>query len=224
VDAIVIIGRSLEVVKETFISMEKAAKEMGLTINENKTKFVALNDPAYLYLTYKRSFFVDSYNFEVATEFIYLGTLINSKIYLEEEIKSRITRIIGNRCYYGMLKLMKSQLLMRDTECQLYKTIILPTGNYGSESWTLSKAHEALLGGFERKTLRRIYGAVQIDRFWRRRYNKKLYGLFNDVDIIKRIKINGLRWAGHFIRKENEEIIKIIMLAKPEGKRKKGRP
>jgi sorting nexin-29 len=43
---IIIIGRSLAVVKETFISMEKAATEMGLTVNENKTKFMALNDPA----------------------------------------------------------------------------------------------------------------------------------------------------------------------------------
>jgi hypothetical protein len=34
---------------------------------------------------------------------------------------------------------------------------------YGSESWTLSEAHEALVGGFERKILRRIYGAVQIE-------------------------------------------------------------
>jgi hypothetical protein len=32
-----------------------------------------------------------------------------------------------------------------------------------SESWTLSKAHEALLGGSERKILRRIYEAIQID-------------------------------------------------------------
>jgi hypothetical protein len=43
-DNIVIIGRSLAVVKETYISMAKTAKEMGLTINENKTKFMALND------------------------------------------------------------------------------------------------------------------------------------------------------------------------------------
>jgi hypothetical protein len=27
--------------------MEKAAREMGPTVNENKTKFIALNDPAY---------------------------------------------------------------------------------------------------------------------------------------------------------------------------------
>jgi hypothetical protein len=59
---------------------------------------------------------------------------------------------------------------------------------YGSESWTLSKAHEALLGGSERKILRRIYGAVQIDGFCRRHYNKELYNLFNDVDIIKKLK------------------------------------
>jgi hypothetical protein len=61
---------------------------------------------------------------------------------------------------------------------------------YGSESWTLSKAHEALLGGSERNILRRIYGAVQINGVWQRRYRKELYSLFNDVDIIKIIKID----------------------------------
>jgi hypothetical protein len=42
-------------------------------------------------------------------------------------------------------------------------TIILQTVLYGSESWTLSKAQEALLGGSERKIVTRIYGAVQVD-------------------------------------------------------------
>jgi hypothetical protein len=36
VDNIVIIGCSLAVVVGTFITMEKAAKEVGLTVNENK--------------------------------------------------------------------------------------------------------------------------------------------------------------------------------------------
>jgi hypothetical protein len=39
----------------------------------------------------------------------------------------------------------------------------------------------------------------------------------NDVYIIKRLKINRLRWAGHVIRRENEEITKRMMLVKPEG-------
>jgi hypothetical protein len=29
---------------------------------------------------------------------------------------------------------------------------------YGSQSWTLRKAHEEFLGDFERKILRRLYG------------------------------------------------------------------
>jgi hypothetical protein len=43
-------------------------------------------------------------------------------------------------------------------------------------------------------------------------------------DIIKRIKINRLRWAGYVIRRENEEIIKRLIILKPEGKREKDRP
>jgi hypothetical protein len=62
---IVIFGRSLAVVKETFVSMEEAAKEMGLTVIENKTKFMALNDPAYSNLMHNRSFMIESHNFEM---------------------------------------------------------------------------------------------------------------------------------------------------------------
>jgi hypothetical protein len=35
--------------------------------------------------------------------------------------------------------------------------------------------------------------------------------LFNDVDIMKRIKINRLKWAGHVLRREHEEITKGLM-------------
>jgi hypothetical protein len=90
------------------------------------------------------------------------------------------TRETENR-YYGTLKLMKSQLLKRKTKYQLYKTVILATVLCGYESWTLSKGHGPLLGGFERKILRRMYGTVQIGSVRRRRYTKELYSLFNDV-------------------------------------------
>jgi hypothetical protein len=38
------------------------------------------------------------------------------------------------------------------------------------------------------------------------------------------IKVDTLRWAGHVIRTGNEEIVKRIMLIKPKGKLKEGRP
>jgi hypothetical protein len=85
---------------------------------------------------------------------------------------------------------MKSQSLKRKSNCQVYKTVVLP-----AVLMPLSKALEALPGGFERKTLGRIYGAVQIGGVWQRLYHQELYSLFNDVDIIKIIKINRLRCA-----------------------------
>jgi hypothetical protein len=61
---------------------------------------------------------------------------------------------------------MTSLLLKRKIKCQLYETIILRTLLCGSESWTVSQAHGALVEGSERKILRTIYGAVQIDGVW----------------------------------------------------------
>jgi hypothetical protein len=47
----------------------------------------------------------------------------------------------------------------RETKCQLYKTILLPTVLYESESWTLSKAHEVLLGGLERDFKKNLWSS-----------------------------------------------------------------
>ena len=46
------------------------------------------------------------------------------------------------------------------------------------------------------------------------------YSIFKDTNIVKRIKINRMRWVEHVV-KENE-IIKSIMRNKPDGERKRG--
>jgi hypothetical protein len=88
----------------------------------------------------------------------------------------------------------------------------------------LSKADERLLGLFERRVLRCIFGAVQDKSTWRKRYNYEFYKLFNEPDIIKYIKINRLSWAGHIIRMENNRTVKKVFNTRPEGTRKIGRP
>jgi hypothetical protein len=67
-----IIGRSLRVVKEAFLILEKAAKEIGLTINEDKTKFIEITEfPTNLCFLE-----VNRYKFEKVTQFKYIGTTI----------------------------------------------------------------------------------------------------------------------------------------------------
>jgi sorting nexin-29 len=68
-----IIGRT-RAVKEIFLKPEKAAQEIGLTVNESKTKYMEItckpNSMQYL--------IVNNYKFEEVNEFKYLGTLITA--------------------------------------------------------------------------------------------------------------------------------------------------
>jgi hypothetical protein len=43
----------------------------------------------------------------------------------------------------------------------------------------------------------RVFGAVQKNGVWRKRYDHELYELFNEPDIVRYIKINRFCWAGH---------------------------
>jgi hypothetical protein len=83
---------------------------------------------------------------------------------------------------------------------------------------------ERLLSIFERRILRYIFGPVEEIGTWRRRYNHKLYKLFNEPDITGYIKAKRLEWAGHLIRTSENRIIKKIFNTKPEGTRKVGIP
>jgi hypothetical protein len=58
---------------------------------------------------------------------------------------------------------------------------------------------EAILGVFERKILRAIFGPTNDNGEWRVKYNDELYTLYKENDIVTYIKINRLRWAGHVI-------------------------
>jgi hypothetical protein len=56
------------------------------------------------------------------------------------------------------------------------------------------------LGIFKRKILKRIFGVVKEVGQWRMRYNKELYELYKDVDLVTFIKLKRLQWAGHVQR------------------------
>ena len=74
-----------------------------------------------------------------------------------------------------------------------------PVLMYGAETWVLSKADELRLGVFERKKLRRIYGPICEGAIWRSIYNKELYRLYDETDLVTTVRITRLRRAGHIV-------------------------
>jgi hypothetical protein len=104
--------------------------------------------------------------------FKYLGTLINTKNNVSEEIKK--ISIAANRSYHGLHKILKSK----------YITLIRPVLSCGSEAWVMNKCDENMLNIFERKILRKIFGVVREGDHCRAKYNNELYGLYREQDLV----------------------------------------
>jgi len=60
--------------------------------------------------------------FEQVNSFKYLGTMVNTDNFIEEEIKERIAA--GNRAYHVHKKLFASKLISRNVKLQLYSMLI----------------------------------------------------------------------------------------------------
>ena len=58
---------------------------------------------------------------------------------------------------------------------------------------------------------------------WRIKYNKELYTLYEESDIVTYIKINRLKLAGYVIRMEEQSATRRVV-AVVEGRRQRGRP
>jgi len=95
---------------------------------------------------------------------------------------------------------------------------------YGSETWVLSKSDEAILGVFERKNLRSIFGPSNDNGEWRIKYNNELYALYKESYIVTYIKTNRLKWAGHVLRLEEQNPRRRVLVAVVERRRQRSRP
>ena len=220
-DDIDIIGTNARAVSAAFSALEKESRRVGLAVNEDKTKYLLSTNKESRRLGQHVT--VDNYTFEVVKDFVYLGTSINTNNNVSLEIKRRIT--LANRCYFGLSRQLRSRALSRRTKLTLYKSLIMPVLLYGAEAWTMTNTDEKALGAFERKILRKIYGPICVAGDYRIRWNNELYELYADIDLVKRIKIQRLRWLGHVERMDEDAPAKKVFHAAPGGgQRRRGRP
>ena len=59
---------------------------------------------------------------------------------------------------------------------------------------------------------------------WRNRYSRELEELYNNSNVVKVIKASRLKWAGHVVRMDDNELAKKILWTNPSGQRGRGRP
>jgi len=109
-DDIVIIGSSRIDVEMRAADLIKAAEPIGLKVNQEKTKYLVVSREERAL----DDMLVDGYVFQQVTDFKYIGTNINNRNNMHNEIKLRIAS--GNKGYYALAKLFKSKLLSRKSK------------------------------------------------------------------------------------------------------------
>ena len=85
-----IIARSQTALKEAFLSLERAAGEIGLKINEEKTKYLTTR----VNKIQPKHFQIENFNFETVQSSTYLGSLINGNSDNSADIKKIILFLI----------------------------------------------------------------------------------------------------------------------------------
>ncbi|GFW62974.1 uncharacterized protein TNCV_4453221 [Trichonephila clavipes] len=76
------------------------------------------------------------------------------------------------------------------------RVLIRSVLTYASKTWPLTLRDEEALGISERKILLCILGEIQENGSWRRS-NLGLYKIYKQADIVKFVKLQRLKWAGH---------------------------
>jgi hypothetical protein len=148
------LGGNVHAVQKNTEALVAAAKEIGLEVNADKTKYMVMSLDQNA--GRNQNIRIDNSSFERVEEFKYLGTILTNQNSIQEEVKSRLK--LGNACYYSVQNLLSSRLLSKNLKFRIYRTIILPVVLYGCETWSLTLKEERSLRVFENRVLRRIFG------------------------------------------------------------------
>ena len=204
------------ILKENAEALVVAAKEIGLEVSGDKTKYMVMSRDQNAGRIH--SVGTDNNTFERVEEFKYLRTTLKNQNPIAEEIKSRLRS--GSACYHSVQNLLSSRLLSKNLKIKIYRTTILPFVLYRCENWSLTWREERKLRVFENMVLRRIFGARcdEVTGEWRRLHNEELHDLYSTLNIVRVIKSRRMRWAGHVAHMGEEREVYRVLVGKPEGR------
>jgi hypothetical protein len=117
----------------------------------------------------------------------------------------------------------KKTLLKRvrtETILKFYKTLVIPTLLYGSETWTLTESQLKRLEAAEMQLLRSLAGHTLLDH----KRNEDIRKKFNIENITSIISTYRKNWYEHVTRKPPHRTPHRLLFYKPSGRSNVGRP
>jgi hypothetical protein len=127
----------------------------------------------------------------------------------------------ANQIYYQLvITAVGNKELKDDVKMRIYKTVFVPTLLYGTESLTVLDKHKNRMQASEMKYLRKVTEKTRRDQIRNTTIRNQLKQELVEVLMEKRT----LRCYRHAVRMESERRPELVLEARPEGGRGRGRP
>ena len=151
------------------------------------------------------------------SDFIFGGSKITADGDCSHEIKRHL--LLGRKVMTNLDSIFKSRDITLPTKVCLVKAMVFPVVMYGCESWTVKKGERRRIDAFELWCWRRLLGVPWTARRSNQSILKEIGPECSLEGLMVKMK---LQYFGHLMRRA-DPLEKTLMLAKIEGKRRRGR-
>jgi hypothetical protein len=215
-DDICVLANSYTELQHVLDKIDAVSRSVGLKINAGKTKLFSCCIPPEDKLPVQ----IEGATIEEVESFKYLGSNIRPNGQCVDEILSRINA--ARKVFFQLRKpLWSRREITLDTKIKVYKSAVRTILLYGCETWPLRQDDERRLSVFDHWCLRYILRVRYFHRITNDEIRRRCFNIPQLVDVIKQ---NRLRWAGHVLRRPEDEIVNISLRAEPDvgWKRRRG--
>ena len=212
-DDIALIAESREDLQQLTNNLEETAAKVSLRINAKQTNAMQINCQTDMNLQ------LDGHSIEEVKHFIYLGSMIAADGNSESDINCRIGK--ASSVFQRLQCIWKRNTINTSLKMQLFKSIVIPTAIYASETWKNTSRITQKLDVFQQRCLRKILRVRYQDHIT----NVEILRRSNSDKLSEIVTERRMRLAGHIIRLPSDRITKTAMSwIPPGGRRRRGRP
>ena len=211
-DDIALLSHRHQDMQEKTDAMATTAGNLGLKVSTKKTKGMRMNARV------QENIKLNGDEIEEVDNFTYLGSKMSNTGDGEVEIRARLAK--ASQAFASLRSTWKARNIRLKTKLRIFKSNVISTLLYGSESWKVTKTISNKLDVFQNRCLRRI---LQI--YWPNTItNEELHRRAEIEPISTQVKRRRWRWIGHVLRQQTTALTRIALRWTPDGQRKRGRP
>ena len=189
------------------MKVKEESEKAGLKLNIQKTKIM----PSCSITSWE----IDGETLETVSDFIFFGLQNHCRWWLQP----KRYLLLGRKVMTNLDSMFKSRDITLPTKVRLVKAMVFPVVMYGCESWTVKKAERWRIDALELRCWRRLLRVPWTARKSNQSILKKISPEYSLEGLMLKLK---LQYFGHLMWR-TDSLEETVMLAKIEGRRRRGR-